>query len=128
MVDYIGLLIPYIPGILLGLVPFGVWVGNRIYPTKEEKLSEFEMINQANKEQREYWERMFKETNAELNKLKEDMIKLNTKVNTLMTCKKRYYQVLDYLIKLFDISEKEGFNNKLPDLDSKIKKDMEKRK
>lgn len=104
MVDYIGLLIPYILGILLGLIPLAIWIGNRVYPTKEEKLSEFEMINQANKEQREYWERMFKETNAELNKLKEDMIKLNTKVNTLMTCKKRYYQVLDYLIILFNIA------------------------
>lgn len=55
------------------------------------------------------------------------MLKMETEIENLKSCKKRYYMCLDWIKDNLNIANREGFVDKLSMLPSKIKNDVEKR-
>lgn len=128
----------------------------RKFPTFDEKIKFYSEVTEEVNDLKEFYKKeyeeirkQYEETKNLINDIKNENIilkdeienlktkninfkneieKLKIKVSNLNSCKKRYYKCLDYLIDLFEIAKRENFENKLPPIDSKIVKDIKKRK
>ena len=127
ILQLLELLGPWIPGIAASVIAF-LGYYKRKPPTKAEDTDALVKTNEA-------FEKLYNLANEELESVKQRLSALENQnevmkkeIELLLTCKNRYYKALDYIIDVFDICERKGFSNELPLLDSRLMRDLKKRR
>jgi len=146
--DWLGTLIPLIPGVLLGIgavvtATVGYWK-----PTKEAEATTLQGVNKELTELKDTYKHEYEEIRKRfddsnhtmklqaetieelkntISELKIQIATLKTEINNLKKCKIYFYEALDYIKKIETEIIKKEFIDKLPPMSEKLEREYNKR-